>query len=223
MEVLKYNNLSFIKKKPKDKKEKYPAIIFLHGAGTRGNDIAQLKENPFFAEKSFINQEDFSFLVFAPQCFADSWFDIFEQLEDFAKMVAAESNVDSSRVYLIGASMGGYAVWQLAMSLPQYFAAIIPICGGGMYWNTWRLHEVPVWAVHGEKDEVVFPEESIKMVNGIKKQGGNAVLSLLPNVEHNSWNYVYENKKFFDWLLLHKKESTEKLSDASYQNTKKFG
>ena len=68
--------------------------------------------------------------------------------------------MDKSRVYVVGASMGGYATWQLAMSRPELFAAIIPICGGGMYWNAGRLIHMGVWVFHGEEDITVLPQES---------------------------------------------------------------
>ena len=63
--------------------------------------------------------------------------------------------------------MGGYGTWQLAISMPEAFAAIVPICGGGMYWDAGRLKKVPVWAFHGDSDPTVFPEESVKMVNAV--------------------------------------------------------
>lgn len=82
--------------------------------------------------------------------------------------------VDKKRVYLIGASMGAYATWQMAMTRPDIFSAIVPICGGGMCWNAARLKEMGVWAFHGVLDNIVLPEESIKMVNAVNKNGGNA-------------------------------------------------
>lgn len=223
MEFLKYKNFEYIKKVPSVEKEKYPAILLLHGAGSRGNDIRELLNNPAFAEESLIKKDDFPFILFAPQCFANSWFDIFEQLQEFAKWIAADPMVDKQRVYLMGASMGGYATWQLAMSIPEVFAAIIPICGGGMYWNVWQLHDVPVWAVHGKDDEVVLPRESEKMVEVMLSQNSNAKLTLLDNVAHDSWNYVYKSEFFFDWLLSHKKSVIRSEETDAFSGSKKFG
>jgi predicted peptidase len=91
------------------------------------------------------------------------------------------------------------------MSLPQLFAAIVPICGGGMYWNAARLVGVPAWAFHGEKDKTVFLEESRKMVNAVNKAGGNARLTTYPESAHNSWDETYQNRAVFNWLLENEK------------------
>ena len=101
----------------------------------------------------------------------------------------------------MGASMGGYGTWQLAMSLPDIFAAIVPICGGGMYWNAGKLKNVPVWAFHGALDKTVLPEESEKMVNAVNKRGGSARLTVYPENGHNAWSDTYSNPEVFEWLL----------------------
>ena len=97
--------------------------------------------------------------------------------------------------------MGGYATWQMAMSYPELFAAIIPICGGGMYWNAERLVNMGVWAFHGEKDQVVFKEESEKMVEAIKGSGGNAKLTVYPECLHDAWTKTFQNDGVWKWLL----------------------
>ena len=163
-----YKKLKYVLRKPADFKPdgKYPIIIFLHGAGGRGDDIDKIATNPFFVESE---RFDNNAVVFAPQCYADSWFDIFEQLQEFIEYAINSEFCDRARVYMIGASMGGYATWQMAMSHPEWFAAIVPVCGGGMYWNGGRLKNVAVWAFHGDEDPVVYCEESRKMVDAVNK------------------------------------------------------
>ena len=112
--------------------------------------------------------------------------------------------------------MGGYATWQLAMSLPEFFAAVVPICGGGMYWHAFSLARTPIWAHHGAKDPTVFVEESEKMVNAVNKSGGNARLTVYPDVEHASWVNVYENNEVFEWLL----SNTNKRVEEARQRVK---
>ena len=179
--------------------ERHPAILFLHGAGGRGSDLEHLKTNPYFQITD--KAEGFPFLTFAPQCHMDTWFDLFETLIRFAEAIASRPDVDSSRIYVMGASMGGFATWQIAMSRPDLFAAIIPICGGGMYWNAGRLAGVPVWAFHGAKDQVVLLEESRKMTDAVNKNGGCARLTIYPENEHNAWSDTYTNPEVFRWLL----------------------
>ena len=109
-------------------------------------------------------------------------------------------------INLMGASMGGYTTWQLAMALPELFAAIVPICGGGMYWNAPRLKDVPVWAFHGDSDPVVLPRESEQMVFRVKQCLGNAKLTIYENTEHDAWTPTFNNPEVFKWLLSNKKE-----------------
>ena len=107
--------------------EKYPVILFLHGAGTRGNDIRMLEGNPFF---KWIAQHDaFPFVIVAPQCHGETWFDHFETLKRLVAMIQNAAYTDPDRIYVMGASMGGYATWQLAISMPDAFAAAVPSAG----------------------------------------------------------------------------------------------
>ena len=182
---------------------KYPLIIMLHGAGTRGSNIDKLRENHYFMITE--RYTDFEFVTVAPLCEADSWLDCFETLCRLVRHVTELPFCDSRRVYAVGQSMGGYATWQIAMSMPEVFAAILPICGGGMYWNAERLKEVPVWAFHGELDTTVLPSESENMVKAVNKAGGQARLTVFPGVNHSSWLNTYKDREVFRWLLSHSK------------------
>lgn len=180
-----------------------PLLIFLHGAGTRGTDIREhLRHSAFFSPVN--DWRTRRWLVCAPQCFGDSWFDVFEQLCQLVEQLRQLPGVDSRRVYLMGNSMGGYGVWQLAMSRPDWFAAIVPICGGGMYWNAGRLRRVGVWAFHGALDTLVLPRESESMVAAAVAAGCSARLTLYPNRMHDSWSDTYRSPLVSDWLLAHR-------------------
>lgn len=185
--------------------ERHPTILFFHGAGSRGSDLAILRNNPYFQ----ITDEygDFPFLTFAPQCRENTWFDSFETLIAFAQTIALRPDVDETRLYVMGASMGGYATWQLGMSLPDLFAAMVPICGGGMYWNAGRLKDMPIWAFHGKLDDTVYVEESVKMTDWVRRYGGDPRLTIYPENGHNAWSDTYGNKEVFNWLLQHRKEA----------------
>lgn len=213
-EILQFNEIKYIIRYPDNyrEEEKYPVIIFLHGAGSRGNDIDILMNNPYF--KIIDKRSDFPFITIAPQCSENTWFDMFEQLKKLVCKISFEEFTDKEQIYLMGASMGGYATWQLAMSMPEMFSAIIPICGGGMYWNASRLVNVPVWAFHGAKDSIVKTEESVKMVEAVNKSGGNAKLTIYPDNQHDAWSDTYSNCEVFKWLLSNKNVNIENLSDA---------
>lgn len=203
-----------------DEQNPYPTILFLHGAGSRGNDLELLKNNPYFSLTA--QHDDFPFITVAPQCSKNSWFDHFEALEALVAEVSEYSFVDSSRIYLMGASMGGYATWQLAMSMPECFTAIVPICGGGMYWNAARLVDLPVWAFHGALDKTVLVEETVKMIEAINQKGGNAKLTIYPENTHDAWSDTYSNCEVFGWLLNQRKKNRTEHTDE-YIGAKKYG
>ena len=221
-EKLRFEKLNYIIRYPKsfNAGKKYPLLFLFHGAGNRGNNIDDLYENPFFQITG--SDEDFPFVCIAPQCHKNTWFDLFETLERFVREMVGKDFADKERVYVIGASMGGYATWQLAMSMPEYFAAIVPICAGGMYWNAPRLVNVPVWAFHGAKDTTVFPEESKKMTDAVTAAGGDARLTIYTENAHDAWSDTYNNKEVFEWLLSHKNQNTTELIDI-YDDKEIYG
>ena len=221
-EILQLDGIQYLKAYPKNYEngKKYPVIVFLHGAGTRGADIEAVRSNPYFTITE--THEDFPFITIAPYCHEDTWYDKLEFLKKLVYDVAQSDFADSERIYLMGNSMGGYGTWQLAMSIPEMFAAIVPICGGGMYWNAPMLVNVPVWAFHGGKDGVVYTEESQKMVDAVNNAGGKAKLTIYPDNYHDAWTDTYKNPEVFEWLLSYKNENIAEIVDK-YKDQKIYG
>ena len=203
-----------------DEGAQYPAIFFLHGAGSRGEEMGNLIANPFFQDIQ--KHRDFPFVIIAPLCTENTWIDLWERLMALVKQSAALPYIDENRLYLMGASMGGYGSWQMGMSLPEYFAAMVPICGGGLFWNAARLVNIPVWAFHGAKDTVIPLEESQKMVDAVNAAGGNARLTVYPNNDHNAWSDTYSNPEVFAWLLSHRNTNSAELVNP-YRNVETYG
>lgn len=198
-----------------------PVLFVFNGAGSRGTDIT-----PCINVRSVTlgkpNFPEYPFVTVAPLCDGENWFDLFEHLEELVRFIASQPYTDRKRIYMMGSSMGGYATWQLAMSMPQYFAAIAPICGGGMYWEAGRLVNLPVWAFHGGKDPVVLPEESQKMVDAVNKNGGNAKLTIYPENGHDAWTDTFSNPEVYRWFLSHEKQVEAPMSD-DFRDPEKFG
>lgn len=218
---MKFEDMSYLVQYPKDYKEgeKHPVVVFVHGAGTRHPNCEKLKEHPFVVTKNQLHEKA---ILYVPLCSADTWFDIFEQLRRFAGYVSQREDTDRDRFCLMGASMGGYAVWQMAMSDPELYAGIVPICGGGMYWNAGRLKDIDVWAFHGRKDCVVYCEESIRMVEHINAAGGKAKLTLLEEYAHNAWDYVFGDEAVMQWLLSCRRGKRE-AAGSRYDSPEIFG
>ena len=201
-----FENIQYLIKYPKnyDEGKKYPVIFFLHGSGSRGTNPYAMCKNDFFVVTEYL--EEFDFVTVAPMCHEDTWFDVWQSLRALVLALPDMPFCDERRIYCMGVSMGGYAAWQMGMSLPHIFAAMVPICGGGMYWNAARLKNVPVWAFHGADDAVVYPEESEKMVAAVNACGGSARLTVYEGIAHPVWLEVYGDAKVFEWLLSHEKE-----------------
>ncbi len=187
-----------------DESKKYPVLFFLHGAGERGEEIEKLNANGPF--KEIVDGREYPAIVIAPQLKAGTWFDCFEKLQRLVEYFAKWSMVDSSRIYLSGVSMGGYASWQLLMSMPNTFAAAIICCGGGMAWNASTIAHIPIWAFHGALDDVVPVSASIQMTNALLMKGGNVKLTVYADSWHDCWVRTFADESTYEWLFAQKKD-----------------
>jgi len=182
----------------------WPLILFLHGAGERGDDLRQLEKH---GPPKIVKQKDMPFIIVSPQCPKDSWWPKEnEVLINLLDDIVSRYKVDESRIYLTGLSMGGYGSWSLGCDHPERFAAIAPICGGGEPFFARKLKNTPVWAFHGGKDTVVPLKKSEDMVNAIKRAGGDAKLTVYPEAGHDSWTETYNNPELYEWFLKHSKQ-----------------
>lgn len=180
----------------------WPTILFLHGAGERGDDLDLVKVHgpPKIAEQ----QADFPFLVIAPQAPAGSWWDRL-MLVGVIEDALANYRIDPDRLYLTGLSMGGFGSWELAAYHPEYFAAVAPICGGGWRRLGCMAKDLPIWAFHGARDRVVPLNGSIDLVNEHQRCGGTSELTIYPDAGHDSWTETYNNPALYDWFLSHRR------------------
>jgi len=201
--------LLFLPESYGEQEKSWPLMLFLHGAGERGNDLQLVKKHgpPKIVEK----EKDFPFIVVSPQCPKEQWWD--EELDVLINLLdetVAKYDVDEQRVYLTGLSMGGYGTWALGARYGDRFAAIAPVCGGGTLPMTLKLADMPIWAFHGARDKVVPVEESEQMVKMINDRGGNAKLTVYPDAGHDSWTETYDNPELYDWLLSHSRNDRTK-------------
>jgi predicted peptidase len=192
-----------------DPEKRWPLVLYLHGMGERGDDLELIKKHG--PPKILDQRDDFDFVVVSPQCPADTtWAAEVDALDALLDQVIETYAIDTARVYLTGLSMGGYGTWHLATAHPERFAAIAPICGGAMPFmgfpdKVCALKDVPVWAFHGARDEVVPLAESAKLVSVLKKCGGNVRFTIYPDAEHDSWTETYDNPELYAWFLSHTK------------------
>lgn len=209
--------------------KQYPLVIFLHGAGERGNDnLKQLTHGRQFLTDHF--RSVYPAIVIAPQCPADSFWANVERHELDGRMTLvfgltdeatrpmhtlmalirhwiASGKVDTRRIYIGGLSMGGMGTLELLWRMPDTFTAAFPICGGG---DTNKLGfyagHTAVWLFHGDADSVVPVRNSRVIYEQLKALGGDVRYTEYPDVNHNSWDRVFEEPDLVPWLFEHRKK-----------------
>ena len=180
--------------------EKLPMLVFLHGAGERGDDYEKLFVHgpaKYIRNGSF----DTNAIVVCPQCPCDLiWNNLAIMLKDFILDMAELYGADKERISITGISMGGYGTWEMIMFAPELFYKAAPICGGGTSWRAYLIKS-QVWNFHGNEDSIVPFSASVEMVEGMKKSGLKPQFTIFDGVDHNSWEPAYEHTKVLDWLL----------------------
>jgi predicted peptidase len=210
-----------------NRKSKWPVVLFLHGAGERGDDgLLQTEVGIGTAIRK--NVDRFRCIVVFPQCRKDTWWSTVEMADQALKaldLTIKDFNCDTSRVYLTGISMGGYGTWDIAQRQAGRFAAIVVVCGGikpppGLKAPrplpvtesagdpyaaaAKRIGSTSAWVFHGAADPTVPVTESRKMVEALRAAGGDVKYTEYPGVGHNSWDKAYAEPDFMPWLLSHK-------------------
>ncbi|MEM7454655.1 MAG: prolyl oligopeptidase family serine peptidase [Planctomycetota bacterium] len=191
-----------------DEQDQWPLMLFLHGAGERGNDLERVKVHgpPKLIEAG----QDFPMIVVSPQCVRGRYWEPVS-LSALLDDIEANYKVDSSRIYVTGLSMGGFGTWAIAAHSPDRFAAIAPVCGGGDRFIVPRMigGQMGVHVFHGEDDRVVPIERSQEIVDGFKTQGIDVLFTVYPDTGHDSWTETYANEALYTWMLEHSREVSD--------------
>lgn len=186
-----------------DKIEKpLPVILQLHGAGEAGEGGERLDLVDVHGFTKLFSKKERDCILILPQCSKDSfWVAEIQKIRQFIENIKYKFNIDEKRIYLTGLSMGGYGTWYTALAFPEIFAAIAPVCGGGMMWKANILDKMPIWAFHGTEDETVLVSESINMIKAVRKFSTDDVrLTILDGVGHNAWEKAY-SEELYNWLM----------------------
>lgn len=201
----------------------YPLVLFLHGAGERGEDNREHLRHgvgPIFAGAEKINEPCF---LIAPQCPEEMWWANLDEkrlrladakapnprMEAVLALVAEFSKthpVDPKRFYVTGISMGGFGTWDLLGRAPEKIAAAMPVCGGGDPSIVSRYKDVPIWAFHGDADSTVPVAATTDMIAALEKAGGKPKVTIYPGVQHDSWTMTYNNPEAIRWMFSQKQK-----------------
>ncbi|MGQ0628109.1 MAG: dienelactone hydrolase family protein, partial [Phycisphaerales bacterium] len=191
-----------------DESRPFPMVVFLNGRGECGVD-GQRQALVGLGPAAMLGPEGWPFIIVLPQKpdQDSAWIDHADIV--LATMGAAKSafRIDSARVYLTGLSQGGAGTWAIGSRYAGEFAAIAPVCGyapvAEIEGIARGLSTMPVWAFHGEKDDVVKSSETRALVAAVTAAGGNPRATYFAEADHNSWDSAYRESGLGAWLLQH--------------------
>lgn len=176
---------------------KWPLIVFLHGA-CADESLEKLKH---FGPIKYARDHEKSGFAAASPATARGW--SVAGLHAFLNGLQRQyTNIDWSRVYLTGYSMGGQATWMMAATYPDRFAAIAVVAGAGNPAVASRqLRHLPVWVFHGAQDPVVPVQYGWQMIYALQQAGGQVRSTIYPRCGHEAWYPAYKDPELYDWLL----------------------
>jgi predicted esterase len=180
----------------------WPLLLFLHGAGESGDDLSKVRAKAL--PQAIESGREFPFIVIAPQSPTEQWetSPLIALLDD----IISRYRVDEDSVHVTGLSSGGWETFELAALHPHRFAAIAPLCGGGELSWVSALKDVPIWCFHGCLDTLEPVASSIQMVEAVNAAGGNAALTVYPELGHKIWSRTYSDPELYLWFLRHHKD-----------------
>jgi predicted esterase len=190
--------------------QKVPLILYLHGMGDRGTDnVAQTTWIGNLQQKTASGQ--YAAYVLAPQIASDMWFSTKNNAPSEAEILTMDAvkkamqnpNIDTSRIYVTGTSMGGQGTWDILRRAPGLFAAAVPMSGGFDPSIAPSIKDVPIWAFHGAVDSVVPVQDTRDMVSALKAVGGNIKYTEVAGGDHEIWPQVYADagNTLYSWLF----------------------
>jgi len=186
------------------RREGFPAILFLHGAGERGDSVEAVAT---WGPPRLAREKNLPFIVISPQCPKEHWWtSMMFELKGLLDQAIVQYNIDTTRIYLTGLSMGGYGTFAFSLLYPDYFAAVAPICGGGTPSMVNFVKDYPpIWVFHGNHDKIVPVESSTMMVEAMKNAGFNVKYTIYESGDHYIFKKVYADTSLFNWFLAHRK------------------
>jgi poly(3-hydroxybutyrate) depolymerase len=196
-----------------DSAERFPLVLFMHGAGERGNDnryqlVGQTGALVFAAET---NQLDHPSFMAAPQCpVGYSWADSSIRLRVFGMIDAlqTEFSLDTNRLYITGLSLGGNGTWDYIAQYPGKYAAAVPMSGWGNSALASRMTQIAIWNFHAANDSTVDVSNSRSIVSAIRRLGGNPIYTEYATGGHVIWTPAYNTPVLMGWLYAQRRGVT---------------
>lgn len=195
----------------------YPLLVFLHGIGENGNGVEDLDKVPATGIPALMKNDqwptDRPFVVLSPQHPGGGCPNA-QEVHDFITFATASYDINPSRVYLTGLSCGAIGSWNyLQQHTDEQIVAMVPIAGdgkGAFNAKGCELGRVPLWAFHGDADDVVNESGTIEPITKLQmcNPKPEAEMVIYPGVGHDSWTMTYDlsaGHDIYAWLLAHVK------------------
>lgn len=178
-----------------------PLIIFLHGASLSGKDLNRvLRYGPLDAIKRGLSLDAY---VMAPQT-RGGWSPR-KVMNDLDYVLEHNHDIDTTRIYVVGMSLGGYGSIDVANAYPDRIAAALSFCGGGTGNDFTGLSQVPIWIIHGTADRAVPISRSDAVADALKSINGGArlIYNRVPGMNHGQPARFFYVPQFYEWLFEH--------------------
>ena len=183
-------------------KSKPPVLIFLHGKSLSGTDLNRVRKYGVIHEMD--KGRKIPAIVVAPQVASGSWNP--DKVLTVLEYVQKNYNTDSSRIYVVGMSLGGYGTLHFAGKYADKITAAVALCGGGNPKDALRLASIPLWIQHGNKDYAVPISESEKVVTAIQAvDGSRLIYTVHPGANHGDLERVFRTDEMYNWLFEQKR------------------
>jgi len=188
----------------KESTEKQPILIFLHGKSLSGTDLNRVRR--YGVLRAMDKGRKIPAIVVAPQVAKGNWNP--DKVLEVLEYVKKNYNVDESRIYVCGMSLGGYGTLHFAGKYADKITAAVAICGGGNVKDGCKLATIPLWIQHGDVDYIVPMSESKKVVDAIKKcdEKADVTLTIIKGGNHGNVERLFHEDAMYDWLFKQKRE-----------------
>jgi predicted peptidase len=196
----------------------YPLVFWLHGTDGRGSDNSrQISNENEIGSHFWISDEvqtKLPMFVFAPQCptgkdWAEPEFNqpsewLLLAMEALAK-VQKDFSIDPDRIYLVGQSMGGLAVWSLLQNYRGKWAAAIVMSAYDTFSDVPAIVAVPLWIFQGDADQSVPVTMVRSMMAQLKKAHANLRYTEYHKVNRVVWEKAFLEPDLLPWLTAQKR------------------
>lgn len=195
-----------------------PLVIFLHGASICGNNLNKVRR--YGVLNAIDRGKIVPTLVVAPQNPGGAWTP--KKINNLLEWVKSNYKVDSTRVYVLGMSLGGYGTLDFVGTYPEKVAAAMALCGGCSLKNISGLGKVPLWIMHGTADRAVSIRQSQLVVNKLKQLGSDKLLryTWIQGADHGMPVRLFYLQKTYDWLFTHSTKDNPRTVDMDFDITR---